>query len=281
MKRIGLIVVLMLCALHVQAAQKLYFVHNDHLGTPKVITDEQRTVVWKGHARPYGRTEVETELITNHRRFPGQRFDIETGLHYNYFRDYDPSLGRYTQSDPIGTRGGLNTYGYASQNPLLWIDPLGLDPGDFFRNYRDAFSDANDYQFNYTGGVGQYKIRPKTQDGCDGYTYDWFNDHSPPPIEAPPYSPDPNPIPYVPPFVPTPPSPEPRPIAPKNRGNSELKKCLIDAFGVPYEYVLGVVGEEAGRRTAYRSWARAGTKFVPFLGTTSNVQTAYYAWRCF
>ncbi len=58
-------------------------------------------------------------------RFPGQYFDQETNLHYNYFRDYDPSIGRYIQSDPIGLDGGINTYLYAF-DPLTQIDPLGL-----------------------------------------------------------------------------------------------------------------------------------------------------------
>ncbi len=57
---------------------------------------------------------------------PGQYFDQETGLHYNYFRDYDPSTGRYVESDPIGLEGELNTYLYAASNPVLHIDPLGL-----------------------------------------------------------------------------------------------------------------------------------------------------------
>ncbi|MCB1797124.1 MAG: RHS repeat-associated core domain-containing protein, partial [Candidatus Competibacteraceae bacterium] len=57
--------------------------------------------------------------------FPGQYYDPETHLHYNTFRDYDPTTGRYIESDPIGLDGGVNTYGYAWGNPLSYSDPFG------------------------------------------------------------------------------------------------------------------------------------------------------------
>jgi len=76
---------------------------------------------------PFGETYVDYAEVEYNKRFPGQYKDAETGLHYNYFRDYDPSIGRYIQSDPIGLGGGLNIYAYVASNPLIYIDSLGLD----------------------------------------------------------------------------------------------------------------------------------------------------------
>ena len=107
------------------SGEELYFVHTDHLGTPQVVTDASQATVWEGRQTPFGETEVITNQIEMNVRFPGQYYDQESGLSYNYFRDYDPSLGRYVQSDPIGLDGGVNTYGYTLQNPILNIDPTG------------------------------------------------------------------------------------------------------------------------------------------------------------
>lgn len=68
-------------------------------------------------------------------RLLGQYFDDETGLHYNYYRDYNPSIGRYGESDPIGLKGGLNTYAYTSLSPVAYVDSDGflkVDPDSFF-----------------------------------------------------------------------------------------------------------------------------------------------------
>ncbi len=78
-----------------------------------------------------GITQTNTQ-VSNSLRFPGQYQDDETGLHYNWHRYYDPLSDRYTQSDPIGLRGGMNTYIYALANPLKYIDPMGLAVGDWW-----------------------------------------------------------------------------------------------------------------------------------------------------
>jgi RHS repeat-associated protein len=111
----------------------VYYIHTDHLNTPRRISRaSDNQIVWRWDNDPFGRhtanedPDGDSQLFTFSLRYPGQYYDEETGLHYNYFRDYDPVTGRYIQSDPIGLAGGLNTYGYANQNPLNFIDPYGL-----------------------------------------------------------------------------------------------------------------------------------------------------------
>jgi RHS repeat-associated protein len=104
----------------------LYFVHPDHLGTPQKVTDASQNLVWDAVLRPFGRIEQESFTFTQLLRFPGQYHDTEDKLFYNVFRDYDPDLGRYVQSDPIGLLGGVNTYAYAHANPVTALDFWGL-----------------------------------------------------------------------------------------------------------------------------------------------------------
>ena len=108
------------------AMARIYYIHNDHLGTPQALTDQNQNVVWQADSAPYGRTAT-TGTVTFNLRYPGQYYDEETGLHYNWNRYYDPNTGRYLTPDPIGLAGGLNPYLYGAANPLKFIDPWGLD----------------------------------------------------------------------------------------------------------------------------------------------------------
>ena len=108
-------------------AGTIHYTHADHLGAPQALTDSTQAIVWDASFRPFGQAESLAGTVAQALRFPGQYFDAETGTHYNYFRDYDPSLGRYLSSDPIGLAGGLNTYAYVGGNPEGAVDPLGLE----------------------------------------------------------------------------------------------------------------------------------------------------------
>ena len=130
-------------------SSKFFAIHTDHLGTPRLMTDNSNKAMWQwpysafGQNKPTGilkPTTSATGAFTNQPsllatqtpaaildlRFPGQMADEETGLFYNYFRNYQPNQGRYTQGDPIGLSGGINRYGYANQNPWTLTDPTGL-----------------------------------------------------------------------------------------------------------------------------------------------------------
>jgi RHS repeat-associated protein len=109
------------------------YVHADQLDTPRLATNASGTIVWRWDSDAFGLgaanqdPDGDTNLVNIRLRFPGQYLDEETGLHYNYFRDYDAVTGRYVQSDPIGLEGGLNMYAYAGGQPVSNSDPLGLE----------------------------------------------------------------------------------------------------------------------------------------------------------
>jgi RHS repeat-associated protein len=101
---------------------------NDHLGTPQKLTAINGAVLWAAKYSSFGQADVAlSSTIANNLRFPGQYFDAETGLHYNWHRYYDSDTGKYLRSDPVGFLGGdLNLSAYSSNNPINGIDPLGL-----------------------------------------------------------------------------------------------------------------------------------------------------------
>ncbi|EFO1363694.1 type IV secretion protein Rhs, partial [Escherichia coli] len=107
----------------------LYF-HTDVNGAPEEMTDSDGKIVWETGYQVWGNTIQEKDhgRVEQNLRYQGQYLDRETGLHYNLHRYYDPDVGRFIVTDPIGLLGGINLYQYAP-NPLGWIDPLGLKCG--------------------------------------------------------------------------------------------------------------------------------------------------------
>nr|MDA3832102.1 hypothetical protein [Spirochaetales bacterium] len=133
----------------------IYYLHTDAMGTPRLATNDKQQVVWRWNADAFGvagqvtgqdpddrhdhdRRDHDRHDRDRHEhgddahpiqmnlRYPGQYYDQETGLFYNWNRYYDPNTGRYGRSDPIGLMGGGNTYTYVNGNPLNWVDSNGL-----------------------------------------------------------------------------------------------------------------------------------------------------------
>ncbi|KPX25322.1 hypothetical protein ALO72_200156 [Pseudomonas syringae pv. delphinii] len=106
----------------------VYYYHTDQIGTPLEMTDAEGHIVWQAKYAPWGLIkQLVVNEVEQNLRFQGQYFDVETGLHYNTFRYYDPEIGRFITQDPIGLSGGDNLYLYAP-NPYGWVDPLGWMP---------------------------------------------------------------------------------------------------------------------------------------------------------
>jgi RHS repeat-associated protein len=114
------------------STDRIVYLHVDHLNTPRRASDDRGVVVWQWQSDAFGERPPDEDADRDGRRttinlrFPGQYFDAESGLHYNWHRYYDPQVGRYTQVDPIGLAGGINTYAYVEGNPVSYSDPLGL-----------------------------------------------------------------------------------------------------------------------------------------------------------
>jgi RHS repeat-associated protein len=114
---------------------KVAYIQPDHLGTPRVVIDPVRDVaIWEwssksevfGNQTPNADPDGDGMAFELALRLPGQQATAASGMFYNYQREYDPAVGRYSQSDPIGLAGGVSTYAYVGGNPISFVDPLGL-----------------------------------------------------------------------------------------------------------------------------------------------------------
>ncbi len=106
-----------------------YYIFSNQIGAPIQVQDQSGNEVWKARYEPYGRVRLSSaNRVRLDLRFPGHFHDEEIDLHFNRYRYYDPGLGRYLASDPIGIAGGLNLYAYAP-NPLVHVDLVGLAHG--------------------------------------------------------------------------------------------------------------------------------------------------------
>jgi RHS repeat-associated protein len=114
------------------SGRSYYYVHTDQLNAPrKVAQPTTGTLAWRWDTDPFGTAAPNQNpaglgTFAYNLRFPGQYYDAETGLSQNWNRDYDPIVGRYVESDPIGLTGGLNTYVYVTGDPIDLVDPFGL-----------------------------------------------------------------------------------------------------------------------------------------------------------
>jgi RHS repeat-associated protein len=168
----------------------VFYVHTDQLNTPRKVTNTSNQLRWTWDPTPFGEGSPNENpaalgAFKYNLRFPGQYFDVESNLNYNYFRDYDPAIGRYVESDPLGLNGGLNTFAYVAGNPIVRIDPQGLDYW-----LEDADPSESGLGLHQSVCVGKYGTanrfcisfgrKPGTGDcwfNCDGHVY---QDRSPP-----------------------------------------------------------------------------------------------------
>jgi RHS repeat-associated protein len=162
--------------------ERFYSIVSDIVGTPTELVDNAGDITWQARSTLWGElpnarsVQAETPL-----RFPGQYFDRETGLHYNYQRYYDPELGRYNSDDPLGLAPAPNPRTYVT-NPTRYVDPLGLTPapggshGPGTGNHTNppppqvpgpiSMDDAVDLGARHVGGTGRV-----VESGSGGYQF--------------------------------------------------------------------------------------------------------------
>ncbi len=150
-----ILIIMVKQAMAQSTSESIYYYHLDHLGTPIMLTDSNQAIAWDATYEPFGKATVTTATVTNNLRFPGQYYDAETGLHYNWHRYYWPEVGRHVEADivnigmielPFNFTNTLykntseygngwiliihpevqHVYLYSTNNPQIWSDPAGL-----------------------------------------------------------------------------------------------------------------------------------------------------------
>lgn len=150
--------------LYIKTDGQYHWCHNDHIGTPLQLVDDTGVITWEARYTGFGKASLETEIITGNFRLPGHYYDVETGLHYNGQRYYDPDTGRYLRTDPLGIEGGLNLYVYVLNNPLRYTDPDGLMA-------RDAYDATTDFYYNHENTINSsLQIAGGIVEATAGYT---------------------------------------------------------------------------------------------------------------
>ncbi|NEN75850.1 hypothetical protein F9B74_05860 [Pelistega sp. NLN82] len=124
-----------------------FYIHNDHIGQPFLVSDEEQNIRWAAYYTPTGEAQILKADIEFNLRQPGQYYDAETGLHDNYLRTYDPKAGHYLEADPIGPTADNSPFGYAKQQPRHFIDPFGLLLFAFDGTQNNASIETNVWKF--------------------------------------------------------------------------------------------------------------------------------------
>jgi RHS repeat-associated protein len=125
-------------------APQYSYIHTGQIGEPLMVTDASQARHWDVASDPWGNAlPLSTGTIAQDLRLPGQQMQAESGLFQNWHRDYDPTLGRYIEADPIGLDGGGNVFAYVEGNSVNAIDPLGLEKINIFPGSEDIRRRAN------------------------------------------------------------------------------------------------------------------------------------------
>jgi RHS repeat-associated protein len=148
----------------------IFYVHTDQLNAPRKISQPSSgTLAWRWDTDPFGTATPNQNpgslgTFKYNLRFPGQYYQAETGLNQNMARDYDPQVGRYVESDPVGLEAGVNTYSYVASDPIGYSDAFGLAPSPLRPGYFRRVNCFGDYskqcaaQCASRGGVKSCKV---------------------------------------------------------------------------------------------------------------------------